>query len=162
MKFDAFVAGRYLRAKRKQAFIGVISSITLLGISLGVGALNIALAIHNGMRQAFVQSLVGETGQLHIVANRSQKGFPEQEVVTMMTALTTLPGVKATSIMRQEAGVLISKRKRLSYGKLIGIMPEQHLKASETLHNMVSGEGLAFGQQPLTQRLAVAAGRRAK
>ena len=43
MSFDRFVASRYLKAKRKQAFIGVISIITLLGITLGVAALNIAL-----------------------------------------------------------------------------------------------------------------------
>ncbi len=66
MKFESFVAWRYLRAKRKQAFIGVISLITLVGITLGVAALNLSLAVHNGMRKAFLESLVGDTGQLFI------------------------------------------------------------------------------------------------
>ena len=140
MKFDAFVASRYLKAKRKQAFIGVISLITLLGITLGVAALNIALAIHNGMHGAFVQSLVGETGQLHIVAGRLQgAGFSEQDMAEIRTALAAYPSVTAVCEMRQEAGIIISPNRRLAYGKLFGIRPRDHLKASDTLKNLLIG-----------------------
>ncbi len=51
MRFELFVATRYLRAKRRQAFIGVITGISILGVAAGVASLIVALAINNGFRQ---------------------------------------------------------------------------------------------------------------
>ena len=48
--FELFVAGRYLRAKRKQAVISVITVISIIGVAAGVMALVIALAITTGLR----------------------------------------------------------------------------------------------------------------
>jgi lipoprotein-releasing system permease protein len=45
MRFELFVATRYLRAKRRQAFIGVITAISILGVAAGVASLIVALAI---------------------------------------------------------------------------------------------------------------------
>src|ERR1039458_3838761 len=53
MRFELFVATRYLRAKRRQAIIGVITGISILGVAAGVASLIVALAINNGFRQAF-------------------------------------------------------------------------------------------------------------
>ena len=49
-EFELFVALRYLRAKRKQAVISVITIISILGVAAGVMALIVALAINNGFR----------------------------------------------------------------------------------------------------------------
>ena len=51
MRFELFVATRYLRAKRRQAFIGVITGISVAGVAAGVASLVVALAINNGFRQ---------------------------------------------------------------------------------------------------------------
>jgi lipoprotein-releasing system permease protein len=51
LRFELFVASRYLRAKRRQAFIGIITAISILGVAAGVASLVIALAINNGFRQ---------------------------------------------------------------------------------------------------------------
>jgi lipoprotein-releasing system permease protein len=48
MRFELFVATRYLRAKRRQAFIGVITGISILGVAAGVASLIVALAIKIG------------------------------------------------------------------------------------------------------------------
>ena len=87
MKFDRFVANRYLHAKRKQAFIGVISLITLVGITLGVAALNIALSVHNGMREAFMTSLIGE-----VVSERPSCGIDYSSVPTRPPGLCLRTG----------------------------------------------------------------------
>ena len=50
MKFELFVALRYLRAKRKQAAISIITIISILGVTAGVTALIVALAISRGFR----------------------------------------------------------------------------------------------------------------
>lgn len=140
MKFDVFIANRYLRAKRKQAFIGVISLITLLGITFGVAALNIALSIHNGMRDAFMRSLVGESGQLYIVGSRhAGLGFNQSDMTRISEVITTTPGVLAFSMMREEPGVLFSQAKRMQYANLKGIVPSEHLKADDLLQEMEHG-----------------------
>ena len=51
MRFELFIATRYLRAKRRQAFIGIITGISIVGVAAGVASLIVALAINNGFRQ---------------------------------------------------------------------------------------------------------------
>ena len=51
MRFELFIATRYLRAKRRQAVIGVITGISIAGVAAGVASLVVALAINNGFRQ---------------------------------------------------------------------------------------------------------------
>lgn len=148
MAFDRFVARRYLRAKRKQAFIGVISIITLVGITLGVAALNIALSIHNGMSRAFMQSLIGSTGQLYLMAGGLGGGFEQEELEQIVTLLEETPGVAAISMMRVEPGVVLSRRKQLSYTKLNGIIPQDHLNATDVLEQMDSGSPLRLANRP--------------
>src|SRR5258708_4922145 len=59
--FELFIAGRYLRAKRKQAVISVITVISIIGVAAGVMALVIALAITSGLRTTLQRSLLGPT-----------------------------------------------------------------------------------------------------
>src|ERR1700677_328554 len=51
MRFELFVAVRYLRAKRRQAVVGIITVISIAGVAAGVASLIVALAITNGMRR---------------------------------------------------------------------------------------------------------------
>ena len=53
MKFELLVAIRYLKAKRKQAVISLITVIAILGVGAGVAALVVALAINAGQRRTF-------------------------------------------------------------------------------------------------------------
>jgi lipoprotein-releasing system permease protein len=64
--FELFVAGRYLRAKRKQAVISVITVISIAGVAAGVMALVIAIAINNGFRSTLQRSLLGATAHIMI------------------------------------------------------------------------------------------------
>ena len=61
MRFELFVASRYLRAKRRQAVIGVITGISIAGVAAGVASLVVALAINNGFRQDLQDRLLGST-----------------------------------------------------------------------------------------------------
>jgi lipoprotein-releasing system permease protein len=65
--FELFVAGRYLRAKRKQAVISVITVISILGVAAGVMALVVALAITNGFRNTLQGNLLGATAHVSIL-----------------------------------------------------------------------------------------------
>ncbi|MGD0618257.1 MAG: ABC transporter permease, partial [Bryobacteraceae bacterium] len=73
-RFELFVAGRYLRAKRKQAVISVITVISVVGVAAGVMALVIALAINNGFRNTLQHSLLGATAHVMILEKKPQYG----------------------------------------------------------------------------------------
>jgi lipoprotein-releasing system permease protein len=74
--FELFVAGRYLRAKRKQAVISVITIISIVGVAAGVMALVIALAINNGFRNTLQSSLLGATAHVQLLAKQPADGIP--------------------------------------------------------------------------------------
>src|SRR5947199_9121061 len=67
MQFELFIAARYLRAKRRQAVIGVITAISVIGVAAGVASLVIALAINNGFRQDLQQRLLGSTPHVSLL-----------------------------------------------------------------------------------------------
>jgi lipoprotein-releasing system permease protein len=63
--FEWMIALRYLRAKRKEGFVSVISSISLIGIALGVATLIIVMAVMNGFRHELLSRILGLSG--HVV-----------------------------------------------------------------------------------------------
>ena len=67
MRFELFVALRYLRAKRKQTMVSVISAISVLGIAAGVMALVIALALSTGFREDIQNKIVGATSHINLI-----------------------------------------------------------------------------------------------
>ena len=74
-RFELFVAGRYLRAKRKQAVISVVTVISVAGVGAGVMALVIALAINNGFRNTLQRSLLGATAHVMILEKKPEYGI---------------------------------------------------------------------------------------
>src|SRR4030095_9783834 len=67
MNFELFVALRYLKAKRKQTMVSVISGISMLGIAAGVMALVIALALSTGFREDIQVKIIGETSHINLL-----------------------------------------------------------------------------------------------
>ena len=79
--FELFVADRYLRAKRKQAVISVITVISIAGVAAGVMALVIAIAINNGFRSTLQRSLLGATAHVMIQAKEPANGIGNWEQI---------------------------------------------------------------------------------
>jgi lipoprotein-releasing system permease protein len=75
LAFEFFVARRYLKAKRKQAVISLITVISVLGVAAGVMALIIALAVTNGFRGTLQRNLLGATAHVNIVEKRPGPGI---------------------------------------------------------------------------------------
>ena len=71
MQFELFIASRYLRAKRRQAVIGVITVISIIGVAAGVASLIVALAINNGFRQDLQDRLLGSTSHINLMRVQS-------------------------------------------------------------------------------------------
>lgn len=78
MKFEWFVAKRYLTAKRKQAFISVITLISVLGITIGVMALIIAIALITGFQKDVQDKILGATSHI-LISDLSGNGIPDHQ-----------------------------------------------------------------------------------
>ena len=90
-KFERFVATRYLRAKRKEGFISVITSIAFIGIALGVATLIIVTSVMNGFKAELLNRILGINGHISIVAIRNEPFNNYQEAVKLLEA--KVPGV---------------------------------------------------------------------
>jgi lipoprotein-releasing system permease protein len=73
-RFEFFVALRYLKAKRKQAMISLITGISVLGVAAGVMAMVIALAINAGFRNTLQRNLLGATAHVTILEKAPSGG----------------------------------------------------------------------------------------
>lgn len=143
MKFELFVAARYLRAKRRQAVIGVITGISIAGVAAGVASLIIALAINNGFRQDLQQRLLGSTAHLNLMRMESDGIRNWRE---LLEETRKQPHVVANSPALYEQ-VLISRGARAKGAILKGVLPEYENQVSELLKSMKSGsaESLELG-----------------
>jgi lipoprotein-releasing system permease protein len=63
--FEFFIAGRYLRAKRKQAFVSLIALISVAGVAIGVMALILVLGVMTGFTDDLLEKILGTNS--HIV-----------------------------------------------------------------------------------------------
>ncbi len=77
MKFEYFVANRYLRAHRKEAVISVITAISVIGVAAGVMALVISLAIDNGFRSTLQRNLLGATAHVNVMTKETGGGIAD-------------------------------------------------------------------------------------
>ncbi len=87
-RFEWMVALRYLRAKRKQTVISIITVISILGVAAGVAALIIALAINNGFQNTLQSSLLSATAHVSILEANPEFGIQNwEELIPKLRAL---------------------------------------------------------------------------
>jgi lipoprotein-releasing system permease protein len=144
MRFELFVAVRYLRAKRRQAVVGVITVISIVGVAAGVASLIIALAITNGMRRDLQDRLLGSTAHVQLMRVASD-GIRDWRSLT--ARLQKLPHVKAAAPGLYEQ-VLVSRGARSSGALIEGIIPQQERRVSDLLSNVTLGSATALDPQP--------------
>jgi lipoprotein-releasing system permease protein len=119
MRFELFIATRYLRAKRRQAFIGVITGISIAGVAAGVASLVIALAINNGFRQDLQDRLLGSTSHVNLLRVQSD-GIRDWR--PLLDRLSKEPHVMASAPVIYEQ-VLISRGPRARGAVVKGLVP---------------------------------------
>jgi lipoprotein-releasing system permease protein len=144
MHFELFVAARYLRAKRRQAVIGIITVISIIGVAAGVASLLIALAINNGFRQDLQDRLLGSTSHINLLRIRSD-GIRNWE--SLLARLEKQPHVMAGAPAIYEQ-VLISRGARAQGGILKGIVPADERKVSTILNTVKQGSADALDETP--------------
>lgn len=148
MQFELFIASRYLRAKRRQAVIGVITVISIIGVAAGVASLIVALAINNGFRQDLQDRLLSSTSHINLLRVQSD-GIRDWE--SLLARLEKQPHVVAGAPAIYEQ-VLLSRGARAQGGILKGILPQDENKVSSILNTVTEGSSAALDQpaQPAT------------
>jgi len=144
MKFELFVATRYLRAKRRQAVIGVITGISILGVAAGVASLIVALAINNGFRQDLQDRLLSSTSHVSLMRIQSD-GIKNWR--PLLDRLSKEPHVLAASPAIYEE-VLISRGSRAKGAVLKGLIPAYQQKVSDLLGSIKLGSTQELEDKP--------------
>lgn len=158
MSFERFIAMRYLLARRKQAFISVISLISILGVAIGVAALIVVLGVMNGMSTDLRDKILGVNA--HLLVGSLDASIPDYEDLKAKAAkvegvtgvmpfiysevmLSTRHGVKGTVLRgvnpADAEGVLTLDRDMIE-GKLMDLVDGYGPKGP---HNIVLGKELA-------------------
>jgi lipoprotein-releasing system permease protein len=140
MRFELFIATRYLRAKRRQAFIGIITGISIAGVAAGVASLIVALAINNGFRQDLQDRLIGSSSHISLlrVTDDGIKDWPP-----LLERLSKQPHVVAAAPAIFEQ-VLISRGPRARGAVLKGMIPAYERKVGDLLSTVKEGSASAL------------------
>ena len=144
MRFELFIASRYLRAKRRQAVVGVITAISIVGVTAGVASLIVALAITNGMRRDLQQRLLGSTAHISLMRVAGD-GIDHWQALT--DRLRHLPHVTAAAPALY-GQVLISRGARSGGALVKGILPQQERTVSTLLDSVKEGSAAALAPSP--------------
>ena len=135
MRFELFIAARYLRARRRQAVVGLITVISVVGVAAGVASLIVALAITNGMRRDLQERLVGSTAHVDLMRT---VGDGIREWRPLMARLAQIPHVVAVA-PGLYGQVLISRGARSGGALIKGILPADEMKVGNLLQAVNQG-----------------------
>jgi len=160
-RFEWIVALRYLRARRKQTVISVITIISVLGVAAGVAALIIALAINNGFQSTLQSTLLKATAHVNILERNPTYGIENWEA--LVPKLRRIPHV--VSATPGLYGQIALKGPLVGTGAVLKGLPlENHAPTPELLSHLKAGSLGAFDENTglpsivLGSRLAEQAG----
>ena len=157
MRYEWLIARRYLTARRKQAFISVITVISALGIAIGVMALVIALALITGFQGDVQDKILGATSHI-MVSDLSGEGL--RDFQSLEEKVGKVPGVVSVTPVVYNT-VLVDGPSRSSGAFLKGIDFERESAQSPWLLSLEKGR-LPQGGEPegvlLGHDMAVAVG----
>jgi lipoprotein-releasing system permease protein len=93
MSYEFFISLRYLRAKRKQVFVSIITFISMAGILLGVAALIIVLAVMNGFEKELRDKILGINAHVILM----EYSGPMKNYERVKSDISSIPGVVAST-----------------------------------------------------------------
>jgi lipoprotein-releasing system permease protein len=153
MRFEWFVAKRYLRSPCRPAVLRLVTMFSILGVGAGVATLVIALAMNTGFRETLQDRLLGVTA--HVSLTRPGSDIHNYEALA--TKLAALPGVKSVTPAVYQT-VLLSFGGQALGVVAKGVEVEQEKRGDQALQKIVEGsldfkpdadgiEGLMVGKQ---------------
>ena len=146
MSFELFVAGRYLRAKRKERFISLVTLLSVVGVTMGVTALIIGMAINNGVQQDLQEHLLGASSHLNLM--EADRGFGIEDYEQFMERFRNVEHVVAVAPALY-GSVMLSAPLRSEGVVLKGIDPRAELLVGDLLTKVTEGslDNLGFSEE---------------
>lgn len=139
--FERMMAGRYLRARRKEGFVSVIAGFSLLGIGLGVATLIIVMAVMNGYREDIMSRILGVNGHIDVRGIE----FSISDYSLRVDAIKDVPGV--VSAAPQIVGQVMATASGYSGGLVVrGVRGEDLAARTVISENIVIGSLMAFSK----------------
>lgn len=129
-QFERLLARRYLRAKRKEGFISVITGFAFTGIALGVATLIIVMSVMNGFRSELLSRILGINGHIGIA---STAGQPFNNYARAISEIEGFENVKTAFPMIEKQ--LLASSGRAAEGAMIRGMRKDDIARKETLKN---------------------------
>jgi lipoprotein-releasing system permease protein len=135
MRYEWFIGLRYLKAKRKQTFISIITIISIVGVAVGVMTLIVVLAVMSGFEKTLKEKILGTQAHL-VVLKTNQQGMDHYEEI--LKQVQEVKGVVSAApfIFNQ---VMLSSESSVSGVVIKGIDPDRVGKVTELAHNMKAG-----------------------
>jgi lipoprotein-releasing system permease protein len=144
VRFELFVASRYLRAKRRQAVIGVITVISVIGVAAGVASLIIALSINSGFQRDLQNQLLGSTAHVQLELTQAT-GMTDWRA--LLSRVEKQPHVVAAAPGLYDE-VMVSRGSRASGMLLKGVVPGYENRVSELLKTVRIGSAAPLNSPP--------------
>lgn len=164
MRFEFYVAQRYLRAKRRDRFFSIVTALSVAGVGAGVTALVIAMAVSNGFQASLRDHLIGASSHINLLEKTPEFGIEDYR--PLLTSLSRLEHVEAVAPTLY-GEMMITTPVRAKGCVLKGVDPKAETRVSRLLSKIVDGSFEALerggGEYPgilLGRRLADAIGAR--
>jgi lipoprotein-releasing system permease protein len=142
MSYEIFIALRYLRARRRQAAVSVLTSIAIVGIAAGVAALIIAQAVVTGFRGEVQQRILAGTAHLNLL-RKDNAGIEDYRALA--DRVRAVPGVHAVSATTYEP-ILLTVGDRQEQAILKGVDLGAPREANEVFASTIDGDATQLGQ----------------
>jgi lipoprotein-releasing system permease protein len=142
--FEWMLALRYLRAKRQESFVSVISGFSLVGIALGVATLIIVMSVMNGFRHELLKSILGLNGDVTVQA--VARPMADYDIVAQR--LRAVPGVTRAAPMVD--GQVMASQNGVNLGVLVRGLTAPDLKSLTIVSKTLTAgalEGYSTGDQ---------------
>ena len=134
--FELFVAGRYLRARRKEKVISVITVISVIGVAAGVVALIISLAVNNGFQNTLQRNMLAATAHVNILDKNPGVGIDDWG--NLVKTFQSMPHVVAAAPVLYDQ-VFLTGPHGSKLVTLKGIDTRAELATSDTLRHLKAG-----------------------
>ncbi len=161
MRFELFVALRYLRSKRKNRFISLITIISIAGVSVGVMTLIIVLGVMTGFNIALRETIIGNRADFTVIDYLSGSITDYPAMIAQVEELcpeilASGPIVQIQALIQNQTGRKVDK---VSTGAFIlGVDPGMESGVTDLAKNLTGEEGRTYGAGTLPGRKEIVLG----
>lgn len=157
MQFELFIAARYLRGKRKNRFVNLISIISVVGVSVGVIALIVVMSVMTGFDNALRDTIIGNRAHLSVVLPTGRPMESYDQVIEEVKDVS--PEVLAGGPVIQFEG-LLQHGSATTGAILLGVDMEREKEVTDIATNLSDVDGRKHGRGELAKEKEIIIGYR--